>query len=258
MAIIADIVDGDIEHRDGVTTQRRVFHVESTASASGALWNAMTASGLPREGDPHPVIPNAKVVAFRASPVARDPSKFVFEATYSTQPAGGSASLSLSDPVEVDVSVRSVEQFTVEDREGRLMETVYVNSDGNKTTVTRSTARVALEMPSLTISVTKTVSTTPKVLNDLYGGRTNKDKWGGYNPGVILCKGFSGSTDSTSSLYRVTGEFLPATTPHGDWRVKIYTGIFSTIPADVRVGNGLALYHVYPETNLSPSGFHPW
>lgn len=249
----SDVLDGGIDDANGVITHRRKFTVENVVGAGSVrFWNALNTPGLPLRGDAHPVIPRAKVVDRRVELVTEDDnSVFTVEVTYSDTGASASQTLSLSDPVEVNFSLQTIADSVIRDRRGKLMQTEYLT---NALSFTTSTHRVDIDRPASLISITKTVRTRPDELNDLYGGKVNDDNWSRYSRYKVRCEGFSGFGDGRG-LWRVTGEFFPSPSADRTWRATVTTREGSTIPNDVRIGNGQARYEPYQLARLSRSGF---
>lgn len=253
MALVADIVDGDIEEFEGVITHRRVYLVTGVGgSASSRAWNARQTAGVPRRSDPHPAIPGAVVTGVRVVPEQKDPAAFRVTVTYSTAGAGtgGLPVYSLADPVEVSFAASSLQERVINDRFGNRIRSVYRSAGSTLFTY----HRVEVERPTVLISITRTVSTRPDDLNRAYGGRCNQDNWSGYARYQVRCDGFTG-TSGQAGLWRVTGTFVPAATQHGTWEAVVLHNAGGFVPADVRTGNGRAFFEPYPVATFTRSGF---
>ncbi len=250
MTTIADLVEraAITESADGIEIVR-VFHVEGLSgepATRAAL--ALNAAGVPRIGEPHPVVTRATVTD-RAFGFL-DPENAEIVITYRT-PAQGIAAGEIQQIggvgiLSVDFSATTFNERTSRDIEGRPMRNVYIVGS----TVTAEAVEIDAYRPQLIVRVRHTRPALPKALAKRFIGTVNADPWGGEGPETWLCTNFTTEREAG----QVTCTFEALWRPEG-WRVPhvmkvnglpVTTKRIETNPLVRPVeGEGVKLFQIY-------------
>lgn len=182
------------ESADGIELVRVFDITDLDGEPSARAARALFAPGVPRLGDPHPVVGNATVTdrAFEYL----DPESATVIVTYRTpqigtaagavQQAGGVAILS------VDFSATTFTERTDRDINGRPMVNFYqvLNS------LTSEAVELDAYRPQLMVRIRHTRAALPRELAKRFIGAVNRDAWGGEGPETWLCTGFTTERDA--------------------------------------------------------------
>jgi hypothetical protein len=191
MMVIADLFERASvqETADGVELTR-VYHVEGLdGDAASRAARVLQVSGIPRIGEPHPLLAAATVV--ERSVTFLDPDNAEIAVTYRT-PSAGTAAGAIQQAggvavLSVDFSATTFTERTSRDIDGRPMRNTYVVLNS----VTAEAVEIDAFRPQLIVRIRHTRPALPKDLAKRFIGAVNADGWAGDAPETWLCTAFS-------------------------------------------------------------------
>lgn len=223
---------------------------------------ALEAQGLPRYGDPHPAWPDLRCVEINLVPV--DVSQWEASLVYrSPTPEEKVNVLPVGTVSDVSWFATTVTEERSFDVNGNAMWHYYsgkpvrpvIIGRGVKfkpTTLTQIAVkheRATVQKPSIgaRVLIPESASIQKKLG---YVGSINRQGWSNYPArtwlvGAVDSRFEQGRWHNTYTLY-----YNPET-----WRFRSVVDWAGTVPSDARVGNGIAYFSVYPETNWNVLGF---
>lgn len=249
--VYPDLIDGpSLELGEDGYTVTRTFIVEGlTGNAHRRLYDATTASGIPRRGDAHPSIPGIRCDTLTASPEQRD-TKVRVVATYRALDADSS----LEGSADVALRTSLTTKETDRDKDGHQMRVVHnlkqYDENGNrlrdKTIVQIPTASV--QRPLVVYTVTRKEKAPPLRAALRFVGSTGR--WSG-GLTTWLCSSITANTSDGGRLYDVTYEF---THDPAGWRFEatVYDENGQVYP-----GASIKVFDVYPGANFSELNVPP-
>lgn len=252
MALVTDILDSDLEIRDGALKLRRIFYVtEVPGSKQDKLWNALNTGGIPAQGDPHPVIPNVRARDFRVASLVRDPDKYQIEVTYEPPQAGDATDEQTGQTVEV--SIDTFQESTVRDVNGEIMKVNYAEGVSGNIGVADVTQIIefTVERPTVSVRIQRQETSPPKalVLNNRVG-TVNSATWSAFPPKTWLFRGASSSQQSAAN-FRTTYNFLYN---ENTWRAEGRVNVDGRLPENASIENGIAFFDVYRSFDFNTLG----
>jgi len=241
MSTIADIVsESRLEYSaEGYRVERRFIVTDISGSADGRLYAAMLASGVPRVGDFHPVIPGLQASRVTVSPI--DPA----QADVTVEYAAGSAGQSGAETAEtggwiLEFSTNSSTERVWRDAAGNVMyDSSFSGSLGGTLTTTIYAAEVI--RPRQVIRARRGDGAFSRRQLLIYGGQVNLSTWNGYAPRTWLCSGLTGSEADGYTLEFSYNELT--------WDFET-TQTFNTLGAPQPTN----IYVVYKQADFSPLG----
>ncbi len=273
MTVRADLINSGelIETSDGVR-QTIVYLVEGvTGQEHDRRWNALKANGLPRQGEPHKIIPGIRVVERRVSPVTDSPSKFEVAVTWappSEQDLQGAPQfLSTSDGAGGNNGIRGPTTWTGRPGTATVKTTVDANGSpmlinyrgqpsisvlnlSQYTAVTQAWANyfaaralASAEKSITTISFTgsRWERDTPEAVAIAFGGFVNSSRFRAFPERTVLSTGI-GWAPAHGGGYRVDYNFTYS--PEG-WDYTEVIKIEGRIPVDLQPDNGKRTFRLY-------------
>jgi hypothetical protein len=263
MRVVSDIVDGDVRLASRQDSARRFFQVhELTGAAAARLHSATQASGIPRVGDPHPVIPGVSVLEVRATSPG-DPSIAVIEATYGVPTAadiGGSGGA-----VEIAINGDLITEETVTDVNGSVITTSHTQNfvlsgttgsgfapgtPGVNGAVTQTQVhRVEVQRPTFSVTYTRVEKRPPLGRARRYAGKVNGSRFLNEDADKWLVN--LSSSQEAADKHRVRYTFT--LNPNG-WQAIISHQRSGVVPVDVSATNGQTTVQVYERENFSALG----
>lgn len=182
--------------------------VSAHASQEAALYDVLQRPDIPRRGDPHPAVPNIKLVDREATPNENDPKRIMVKLRYGVPQPG--------DPVSGVTTVRTGsgshgDQVNV-DLRGRPirteMQVATALPDGSSTTrLDQQVHNVDVERPATTTEFERVEVENPTPKSRQYVGRVNSTRWYGGAAGTWLCVGIEGDSDDGGQTYKVSYSF---------------------------------------------------
>ena len=240
MTTIADIVsESRLEYSaEGYRVERRFIVTGISGSAEGRLYAALNASGVPRVGDFHPVIPGLQASRVTVSPI--DPA----QADVTVEYAAGSAGQSGTETAEsggwiLEFSTNSATERTWLDANGQTMYRREYSLAETAWFTTIYTAEIV--RPRQVIRAKRTDGNFTRRQLLVYGGKVNLTTWNGYAPRTWLCSGITGSeTEGYTMEFSYNEETW-------DYRATQYFNTYGDpLQPDV--------YIIYKQVDLSPLG----
>lgn len=232
-----------LETSDGFVSTR-VGDVTGLAGRESAyLFKAARRRGVPKVGDQHPDIPGIVCTRRGMKTVGADGVRITF--TYSkltTDMVGG--------PVEVEFVGDTLNEETVFDIDGNLIQTKYTSFTAGTSSLTTRTHRMAIERPTFTVRLSSTRRNVPKILAADLTGAINAREWSGFPPLTWLIRSVSSSQQAVDR-HRVT---VTATYRKTTWLGEVATDVDGIIPEDATVTNGIRTVRVYQEVDFSRLG----
>ena len=238
MSTVADLIEESrLEYTEaGYRVDRRFLVDGISGSADARLYLALNASGVPRVGDFHPVIPGLRVSRVSVVPIA--PSQMDVTVEYAAGPAGQSEQdTTESGGWSYEWSTSSATEQTWRDASGTIMYSFVFGVSSVTTTV--YSAEVIRPRQQLRAKRTDGAFTRRQLL--AYAGRVNISTWNGYPPRTWLCSGLSGTEADGYSLEFSYNESV--------WDFET-TQYFNTSGAPLPTNT----YVVYPQADFSPLG----
>lgn len=257
--IISDLIEraSVTESADGVELQR-VFSIdELTGDAAARAASVLTLAGLPRIGEPHPVVSGATVTDRAFTYLDSDNAEAVI--TYRT-PARGTQAGAIQQAngvaiLSVDFSASTFTERTDRDINGRPMRNVFITVNA----ATVEAVEIDAFRPQLIVRIRHTRPALPRDLAKRFIGATNRDAWGGEGAETWLCTGFSTEREqgqvvcTFEALYRAESWRVPHVMRQNGLPVttkKIETGPL-TRPVE---GEGVALFQIYRAETFADLG----
>lgn len=205
-----DVVEGASlsETQDGYEEIRVAWVDSLSGRADQRLYNAVRAAGVPRFGDPHPSIPNLRVVQ-RSAAFEGGNDRVVVTLTYRvpqanegppSDPAGGAAQAGI-------VRVGSTVQGGTTQRDVFGDPIIVRHKLQGSSEYTPQGADVELSIPQLVLTETRKESGTPANTARAFVGRVNQFACFGGAARTWLCTRIEGTTNDRGASYEVTYEF---------------------------------------------------
>jgi len=271
--VIKDVVEGTLRRDIDGWSATRVFVVELSPGGNPvtAQHRAMTASGVPSFGDPHPAVPSITVSSINVAHDERlDPLQFAISVDYGGDTAGTVPGSENSGIKGIEVNTSTVTIETLRDWKGNIMSFKYVgpefllqfNSLEPPTTsrfVESINAEPAqIDVPTSVVTVTRSRNRPSHVISRDVAGTTNDSKWSGLGTHKWLCMGIDSSTNQSGGYdWRYIFAVAPRIPGIDTWQFRSETIRNSSwVRQDASLGNGIALFNVYKPVNFrSAFGF---
>ena len=248
MAVISDIIDGDVTFDESGYKQTRTFLVTNVEGAAEfRLYNATTAPGIPQYGDLHPVIPNVIVTGLSASPEKSQNSIVRVSVSYEAPSFEVKEADEAASPT-VQVGSSLTTSKTQKDNRGQQLTLTITTSSNNEET---QTGEVDIQSPQTVIQFERKEQSSPLIKSLEYTGSVNKLKINSFNPRTLLCTGIEGSSEDNGITYSVIYRFQykPDT-----WDATVAFIDPATdkihVDANAETGNGVSVFEVYPEKDF--------
>ncbi|MCP5017112.1 MAG: hypothetical protein GY938_17850 [Ketobacter sp.] len=243
----SDLLESQIiEVDDAGYHAERIFITENnTGSKTSRLYNVTLSAGIPRHGDPHPVIPDIFVSNVRAEPLK---SGEQFKVTVIYDPLSNDTD-AVNGAGTISSSTGTTTERTYRDINGNLMEVKYYLSGGDSGSFAEGVRAVDVQRPQTTITLSRTELTVPKEAIEKYVGLINSIDWSGYPPKTWICSGIN--FRENKNKYEVDYEFAYR---RKTWVAEVSININNTVPSDATLANGIALYDVYETVNFNELG----
>lgn len=257
---LIDLVEGGAltETQDGYEVVRVVWVTELTGRADQRLYNAVRAAGVPRFGDPHPSIPNLRVVQ-RSAAFDGGNDRVVVTLTYRVPQANESPP---SDPsgntqagiVRVGSTVQGA--TTQRDVNGEPITVRHVFPDDHEEFPGRDItqgADVELSIPQLVLTESRRENGTPADKARAFVGKVNQFACFGGAARTWLCTRIEGTTNDAGATYEVTYEFQYN---EQTWdAVVVFRDPNTQRPVDApEEGEGIKTVQVYRVANFAALG----
>lgn len=229
---------------EGYEAQRSARVSGLAGSAPDRLHAALKAHGMPRIGDPHPSIPDLRVVKVAVEPDS--PTDATVKITYRS-PQGSHAGRST---VEIGASVANT--TVMEDMAGNRI-TVAYSPTGKAEDLRTQTTRVSRLAPQTTLQITRVELTSPLDKARRFIGGVNQTAVFDGPAGTWLCVAITGNSADGGNSYSVTYKFQ--FDPEG-WQPTVAYIDPGTRqpPTDLVKGVGSKTVHIYPELEFKELG----
>jgi hypothetical protein len=257
-----DVVEGGSlsETQDGYECVRVAWVDGLSGRPDERLYNAVRAAGVPRFGDPHPSIPNLRVVQ-RSAAFEGGNDRVVVTLTYRVPQANESPPSDATGNTQAGiVRVGSTVQgaTTQKDVAGEPITVRHVFPADHEDpefagrTITQG-ADVELSIPQLVLTETRRENGTPADTARAYVGKVNQFAIFGGAARTWLCTRIEGTTNDGGLTYEVTYEFQYA---EATWdAVVVFRDPKTQRPVDAPVsGEGLKTVQVYRVANFAALG----
>jgi len=256
MAVISDIKEGDLNvSAEGSNCARVYFVTELAGAAPARLYNSLLTAGVPRVGEPHPVIPGLVVIGIVAAP---DELGAKVTATY------GFPTFEQKEPNEtvqpvIQVGSTLQESTTSKDKDGSLIKTTFtytpVDEDGNQgEEITEDyVPSLSVQVPMTSIEYQRRENNNPIQKSMLYAGKVNSVSIGAFAPRTLLCTGIEGGSNDGGKTYDVGYRF--------QYEPKTWDATYFYIDPDtgqphkdvtINPPNGYGVARLYNEIDMRP------
>lgn len=220
-------------------------------SAESRLYNAMTTSGIPQYGEPHPTIPDIVVIKVQAKPEGG--GKQIRVSVIYGIPEDAVDSSGEGSPGVASLSTNLSAETVWRDINGNLLKAQYQGLVGFIFQTQTRYMQADVERPQVQVSLSRSENELPKAAMTKYLGTVNAVNWSGFPPKTWLCSSIT-SRDNKGKFeteYQFTYRV-------GGWRAEVVVGITNdeadTHPIDADSGNGFAAYDVYHSTDFNELG----
>lgn len=268
MAVISDIIEGALRHSGSGYEDTRVFIVsEVSGEPSARKWNALNTSGIPRRGDPHPVIPGISVQDIAINPKENDNAIYHVVCEYGGDSEGTAEGLEGSGIKGIEISTSTATIETSKDINGEFMIVTY---EGPSFFLTLNSIEPPKEVSLIStsgvlrgeyeISILRAVVTVERNIPSLSENfrvamKTNDSEWsgGGLDEWLIL-----GVDSSVSGNGKHDWRYQLARAPDRGWslRGELRNTMFGNpLPSDAVEGNGIEYFQLYERINYDTLGF---
>lgn len=270
MAIIKDIIEGSLRHTSNGWEDTRVFLVTGlVGDALRRKWDAANHPEVPRRGAAHPRAPGATVQNVSAAPYMDDNAIYQVTVDYGGDSQGTAAGLEGSGIKGVEISTSTATIETREDIDGNKLIVTYegepfiARTAGGAFSVESFVNIPFIRQSSLfkaeyEISVLRAVVTVERPIPSLSAHQavkmhTNRYPWSGEPSDSWLILGVDSSANGNGSHdHRYQ---LAHTDETWLFRGDVGNGNETYLPKDARVGNGIELFHLYPQLDYATLGF---
>ena len=259
---LIDVVEGGTlsETQDGYEVVRVAWVDSLSGRADERLYNAVRAAGVPRYGDPHPSIPNLRVVQ-RSAAFEGGNDRVVVTLTYRVPQANeGPPSDPTGNTQPGIVRVGSTVQggTTQKDVNGNAITVRHVFPADHEDPefagrIITQGADVELSIPQLVLTETRKETGTPANTARVYVGKVNQFACFGGAARTWLCTRIEGTTNDGGVTYEVTYEFQYA---EQTWdAVVVFRNPNTQRPVDApEEGEGIKTVQVYRVANFAALG----
>ena len=256
MAVIKDIKDGDLSVSAEGTSYTRIYLVtELSGAAEARLYNVLLTAGVPRYGEPHPVIPGLFVIGIVAVP---DEAGAKVTVTYG-YPTFENKEPNETAPAVIQVGSTLQESTTSKDKDDILIKTTFVytpvDDDGNQGEQTPEdyVPSLSVQVPMTSIEYQRRENNNPIQKSMLYVGKVNSVGIGAFAPRTLLCTGIEGGSNDGGITYDVSYRFQyePKTWDATYFFIDPDTG---QPHKDVKINppNGYGVARLYDEIDMRP------
>ena len=272
MAVIADIIEGSLRHNGQGYEDTRVFIVKDIqGSPSARKWAALNASGVPRRGDSHPVVPGISVQDVDVSMKDGDPSIFTVSVNYGGDTEGTAEGLEGTGIKGIEISTSTATVTTSRDINGEMMIVRYEGPTLRLQLNSQQPPEDAVSFSAMShvvgeydVQVLRAIVTVERSLpalseNRRYALRTNAVPWSGAGVEQWLLLGVDSSVSGNG---RHDWRYQLALTPdYRGWRLKgdISNGSqvwnLPNLPEGTVEGNGLKYFQLYETFDFARLGF---
>jgi len=252
MAAKANIRDGE---RLSITAagpqSTRVYDVTglSLGNQAGLLWEASNAGGLPRYGDPHPVIPSIQVTGVDVAPVQASGAA---RATITYTRPDITEAIDPTSPFasQLEFSSGLLTDTTVHDVSGTRFSVRYAGASVTGSQIDYPTAQV--EKPIFRCAYERRETSSPFDVAIAFTGAVNRSPWSGRPAKTWRCEGVRSRVINRGQAFLVAYDlaYNPET-----WRFKAESNVAGQVPEDAVEGNGFAYFDVYQLRDFAQLGF---
>lgn len=209
---------------------------QTPGSASGILYRAASAVGVPQLGDPHPDIPGIQVLS--QNPMPLDQYGALVQVEYG--PPEPETDLSVDpSPWVVEYAGTSRTCETNKDYSGTTMQYEYIPSGGGATVTWWPRAQVAYEL--LRVNARRRQTASPKTFVETYRAAVNSGAWNGYSKKTWLVEDIVAHRINRNTAWMVSVRLLHDRATHkfrSEFRINQRPPTDNAEPSDIDLNDG--------------------